>query len=343
MRHTLVITVAASLVALSGCGGGGGSSGPSGDPYPPALPNVGDYSVYTSSIHPILPAGSDTSRTLTRTYMAVNADGSLTRVDTASTLSELSTRGYAGTGALASAITGPVSCSYSPALFTGPPRTTLVGAAYQQFTADESCLVSGATTPNVQRWTMSGTLTAAEQIKTSLGTFNAVKYSQTQVSGTSAFDTTKVETCWVDTVTAQIVKCSATSQTVPKGQTTATSRDSTEFLLEAYSFHGQAPVGPVVRRFSGRWNVVFTGTTPGDCTNLVVDLAGQISGNCRIQTSPGVFGAPYSVSGSVNAAGAANLSAANGAAITGTFNSPGAGSGTWVNGGNSGAWTATHI
>lgn len=98
-----------------------------------------------------------------------------------------------------------------------------------------------------------------------------------------------------------------------------------------------------MRRFAGYWNVTFAGTTIGDCSNLLIDTNGQISGSCRFLTSEGSYGPPVAAAGSVDANGRATVTATTGASLSGTFTSPATANGTWSNGAAAGTWNATRL
>lgn len=349
MRRSFVqLLTAFAVLALAACGGGGGSNSPIAPPsnpnaYPTAMPAAGDYFVYSSSVTPTLPAGSPpTERTVTRNFLIVNADGSLTRADTVSTFNSLASRAYSADSALVSYTSGTLLCTFAPAYRSTPPRTSVVGDAYVA-TSTESCATQPAGSPTTVSLSDSGNAQAVETKTIPIGTFTAFKYTQTLIATSSTSATTTVETCWIDKTTGRTVECTSTYSTIPTGQATVTASGSTLFRLEAYSFNGQAPVGAAVRRFAGYWNVVFGGSSTGDCSNLIVDINGQVSGSCRFLTSVGVYAPSFTASGTVTAAGAANLTATTGATMSGTFTSPGAASGSWTNGSASGTWAATHI
>jgi hypothetical protein len=349
VRAERTICVLSSIVALGACGGGGSDSPPAPPPpsnpnaYPSALPNAGDWFVYTSTVTPTVPAGSAaTERTITRHFRIVNADTSLTRADTVSTFNSLASRAFNASGALVTYTSGTLLCNYAPAYRSGPPSASVVGETYST-SSSESCATQPNGSPTVRTLSVTGTNQPTESKTIPLGTFNTFKYSQTLVSTSTTSVTTTLETCWIDRNMGRTVECTSNYSTVPVGQTAPTAAGSTLFRLEGYSFRGQPPVGAAARRFAGYWNVTFTGTTIGDCANLLIDINGQISGTCRFLTSVGTYGPSFAVSGSVGANGAASLSATTGASMSGTFASPENASGTWTNTGASGNWTAVHI
>ena len=341
----LIISIAASL--LAGCGGGGSDAAPTApsnpNAYPSALPVAGDWFVYTSSVNPTLPVGTaPTERTITRHFRIVNPDGSLTRADTTSTFNSIASRAFNSARALVSYTSGTLLCNYAPAYPSGPPLASVVGDAFNS-TSTESCATQPNGTPSTSALSTTGTNQSVEAKNIPLGGFNTFKFAQTRTATSSTAVTTTVETCWIDRATGRTVECTSSYSTIPVGQTTPTSSGTTQFRLEAYSFNGQAAIGAAVRRFAGYWNVTFAGTGIGDCSNLLIDINGQISGSCRFLTSAGVYGSPFTVTGSVAANGATTLTATTGASMSGTFTSPGAANGAWSNGAASGTWTATHI
>ena len=218
----------------------------------------------------------------------------------------------------------------------------MVGDAYSAASA-ESCATQPNGTASVTNLSVTSGSQAAESKTIPVGTFSTFKYAQTLTASSTTSTTTTSETCWIDKATGRTVECTSSYNTVPAGQTTPSASGTTLFQLQAYSFRGQAAVGAAVRRFAGYWNVAFAGTSIGDCTNLLIDINGQISGSCRFLTSAGVYAPSFTVSGSVSATGAATVTATTGASLSGSFASPEAANGTWSNTGASGTWTATHI
>jgi hypothetical protein len=101
--------------------------------------------------------------------------------------------------------------------------------------------------------------------------------------------------------------------------------------------------GPAVRRFHGGWTLTFGGSTAGECLDLNVDTAGTVTGSCRVLLN-GQWSDPFiSVTGSISATGSATLTTSTGATMTGSFNTPFHGTGTWTNGSATGNWTAGHL
>lgn len=333
---------------LSACGGGGSSDVPVVTPsnpnaYPAISPASGDWFVYTSVVTPTLPAGSTASeRTITRYFRIVNDDSSLARADLYSSFNSLASRAFDGGGALVSYVSGTLVCDYAPAYRSIPPLTASVGDSYSAATT-ESCTTRPSGTSTTTALSVASSSQAIESKTIPLGTFSTFKYVQTLTATSGASITTTVETCWIDKVTGRAVECSSTYSTLTSGQATPTASGTTLFQLQGYSFKGQAPVGAAVRRFAGYWNVVFTGDSIGDCTNLLIDINGQISGSCRFLTSAGVYAPSFAVSGSVSFSGAATVTATTGASLSGVFFSPESAGGTWTNTGASGRWEATHI
>jgi hypothetical protein len=346
IAHRFFCLLTACLAAS--CGGGGSDttsvtqlSNPNA--YPSALPVAGDWFVYTSSVNTTLPVGTAaTERTTTRHFRIVNSDGSLTRADTTSTFNGLASRAFNTAGAIVSYTSGTLLCNYAPPYRSGPPLVSVVGDAFNA-SSSESCATQPNGIPSVVALATTGTSQSVEARTIPLGTFNTFKYTQTLTSTSATAVTTTVETCWIDKATGRTVECTSTYSTTPIGQAAPTSKGTTQFRLEGYSFNGQAAVGAAVRRFSGYWNVTFAGTTTGDCSNLLIDINGQISGSCRFLTSVGVYGSPFTVAGSVSASGSATVTATTGAILSGTFASPAIANGTWSNGAASGTWNAMHI
>lgn len=137
-----------------------------------------------------------------------------------------------------------------------------------------------------------------------------------------------------------------TTSAVGTGFTMPVRRNSATFVVVKFEdTAAAAEIGlatPELRKFSGYWSVVFAGATSGDCANLLIDPTGRISASCRLLISPGVY-TEFSVAGSVNAAGAAALTATTGATMSGVFPTPSSGSGNWTNGSAAGTWIASRI
>jgi hypothetical protein len=348
-RHLFLCFVTA--IATASCGGGGSSDTTSTTPapvvnanaYPSMLSNAGDWFVYTMTVTPTLPAGTaPTERTITRYFRIVNTDGSLTRADTTSSFNSLASRAFNTAGALVSYTSGTFLCNYAPAYRSGPGLNSLVGDNYNS-NATESCATQPNGAATTSALSTSGTNQPNETRSIPVGTFSTFKYSQTLITTSATATTTTLETCWIDKVTGRTVECTSSYSTTPTGQASATSSGTNHFRLEGYSFKGQTAVGTAVRRFAGYWNVNFTGTSTGDCANLLIDINGQISGSCRFLTSAGVYGTPFNVSGSVAGNGTATVTATTGASLSGTFTSPIDANGSWTNGAATGNWNATHI
>lgn len=104
----------------------------------------------------------------------------------------------------------------------------------------------------------------------------------------------------------------------------------------------RASVEPVARKFAGYWTVTFEGASAGSCANLLIEPSGRISGSCQLLQAASVSGA-FTVSGTVNSAGATSLTATTGARMTGTFSTVSGGSGSWANGAATGTWFATRM
>ena len=350
VRSAVFVAALATGMALSACGGGAGSAPaavaqPMQNPNaaPVASPYAGDYFVYDSLDTPSLPAGSaPTDRTLVRDFKIVNADGSLTRVETFSTFTSFSSIALASSGAVVTWASGNNLCTYSPALMSSAPRASMVGDAYTA-TSTLSCAIQPAGAPTTTSLSLQGTVVSVEQLTIPLGTFSTFKYSQTTIATGSSATTTWNETTWLDMQTGRTVQSSSTYSTVPNGQSNPSATGTTLFRLVAYSFHGQAPVGSAVRRFSGYWNVIFSGTGQGKCDNLLIDSNGGISGTCQSLTSVGLYSVPFSITGYVDQSGNASVTAATGAVLSGAFTSPTGASGSWTNGSASGTWTGVHV
>lgn len=341
--------IAMSVAAvLAGCGGGGSDTASNNaqttpEIYPAVNPAAGDWFVYASTSTPTLPAGQvPTQRTIVRYFPTVNADGSLTRIDTASSGIPRAQRVFDANRAIASLTSASSQCSFVNPYRSAPPLASKVADTYTA-NSTQFCTAVPSGTVSQLAIALTGSSVVIEDRIIPLGTFRTFKYTQTTVFTSAASTVTNVESCWTDMVSGQTVECATTSQTVPAGQSVVATSVSTSSRLEAYSFNHQAAVGSAVQRFAGSWNVLLAGAATGDCLNLSVAGNGQISGSCRLLVSPGVYGASFPVTGTVNAAGVVALTATNGATISGAFSSPVSAGGAWQSGAVAGTWTASHI
>ena len=343
-RFPLACLGAGALLCLAACGGGGNDVDPASRHYPAAAPAAGDYFVYQNTTTPTLPTTEKPSDTaVTHTYAVVNADGSMSRVDTASGANDTSsTRHYAADGSLTGIdYASGQTCSFTAGRFTAPTQST-AGDSYHS-TATESCTVGGNTTTT--QVAVSGQAAPLERIDLPVGTFTAFKYSQTTTYSSATEVTTARETCWTDMTTARNVLCTGTYATVPVGQTQPTRSGSTRFELKGYSFHGQTDNGGggALQRFAGKWNVALTGGSTGSCAGLAVGTDGKVAGRCELLAADGLASVPFNVSGTVDATGVASIqSNETGEALTGNFASPATAAGTWTQKNRAGHWTATH-
>jgi len=346
VKNKLIAMSAAAV--LAGCGGGGSDTASNNsqatpDVYPAVKPAAGDWFVYTSITTPTLPAGqAPTQRTIIRYFPTVNADGSLTRIDTASSVIPRAQRVFDANKAVVALTSASSQCSFVNPYRSAPPLASKVGDTYSA-NSTEFCTAVPSGTASQFTFALTGSSVAIEDRTIPLGTFRTFKYTQTTVSTSATSTVTNVESCWTDMVSGQTVECTTTSQTVPAGQSVVSASGSASFQLDAYSFNHQAAVGSAVQRFAGLWNVALGGTVTGDCLNLVVSDNGQISGSCRLLVSPGVYGTSFPVTGAVNAAGVVTMSATNGATISGTFSTPVSAGGAWQSGATAGTWTASHL
>jgi hypothetical protein len=343
----LCLTV--TCIAAS-CGGGGSDTtpttqAPTSNPnaYPTARPAAGDWYVYTSSESSTLPAVTGpTEHTVTRHYQTVNSDGSFTLADTESTSDKLFLNAVNSAGALESYTYDTQHCDYAPAYRFEPPLSSLVGDTFNSRSSVSCATQSNGTTSN-RSLSVTGTNQALEERNIALGAFNTFKFTSTVIDTLTTSVRTIVRTCWIDKATGAFVECTVTFSKTLAGQNTPSEINKTKLILVAYGHGGQVTAGAAVQRFSGYWNVTLSGSSVGDCAKFFVDINGQISGSCQFFTATGASGAPISISGSVAADGSATVTAATGASFSGSFTSPGAASGTWVNGGTLGTWSATHL
>jgi hypothetical protein len=296
----------------------------------------GDYFVYTRTTTPT--GSAATTRSVTRYITGVAADGAYTRTDTAdnSTVA-VETRTFSSGNALtvferaALGTSAKTTCSYSVPLLFGPP-TGFSGTNFTAPTATESC-TGGFVGTNEYNSTHSDV--GQESVTIPIGTFETTKFTSTTIIKAAAETSTTTSTTWVDNANARTVKSTSNTSTSPNGSATVTSTSSQVFELAARASNGEAPIGPVVRRFAGVWDLTLAGAASGSCV-LTVTATGSLSGPCTTTAGAGT------VSGSVNAAGAVTGTFTDGTLAVGTLASPLAGTGTWSGGGSTGTWSAKH-
>jgi hypothetical protein len=354
--------LACSLVSLlAACGGGGGDSGTAGttsgttpdttsgttsgatpvvaaeNKYPATRVTAGDWYVYTNTSQDSFSTASTNERSVTRYFPSVAADGSLQRVSLSSEGTQ-STRYQDATGAISAVDNGARNCEYTAGYRVSPLPGAAAGSTYSTGTVG-TCRSHGLV-PNVavENITITGKADGLEARTTPLGSFTTFKRSHTITTVTASGDTSITnETCWDDVSTGAIVECQSASSTTAKGATAPKYSSKVTLVLVAQGRSGQAPTGPAVRRFAGAWSVQFSGDDSGTCTDVRISVDGAISGTCA-------FGGtvPIGLTGQIADNGALTVNVNNGAQLTGTANSPMAGSGTWTLGNLRGSWTASH-
>lgn len=345
----------AALLASCGGGGSGGSGGtaeapppptgaPARDPnaYPAVAANAGDWYVYAQTINVAVPVGSPSSeRTHVRYEQTVGADGSFTRVDTFSADTALATQRINGAGARTEQVVGSSTCTFSPAYQGGPATTSKVGDSFSG-SSTETCVHAAPASTTTRQHAYSGQNVGLETRQVPLGSFPSFKVQQTLTTESASTRVASQQTCWIDTTLGRPAACETHGTATSLTSNTVVSEASNRLELVAYQHRGVTR-GAAVRRFHGGWRLVFGGTHSGDCANLAVDATGVLSGSCRVLLNDGAGETTVTLAGAISAGGAASLNASSGATLTGSFDTPFQGSGTWTNGSASGTWTATHL
>ncbi|MBX3626608.1 MAG: hypothetical protein KF892_16425 [Rhizobacter sp.] len=319
--RALAIVPALGLIS---CGGGGG-----GDDAPPPALMAGDYYVYDYSF---TPAGSSTSsyRNIT-TISSVAPDGTNLRVGTSS-LAIASYTAYLNSAQVGymTSVNGSINCQFSPPAQVAPPSPRSVGQSWS---------VTSTTSPSgcngVIQTTQSGQVVAREAITVPAGTFETYRVTR-QASNTLSATTSnqQTSTCWYAVDRGYVVRCDFNTTTTTSGSiTTSTSTQ----VLSAIGGPVRASQGSTVSRFQGAWRVGFNGGVSGNCPSLLISSSGNVSGTCNV-----TGGASFTVAGTVTPSGSVSLSLSTGGSLTGSLSTPYAGSGTWVDSGTSGSWTASH-
>ena len=351
MKITACINLTAlSILTLQGCGGGGGSTtAPAAvvaatvTVFPSIVPSVGDYFVYSTSINPTLPTGAAPSQyETTRLFTVANPDGSFSRTDTTSRRVLSNALVFSSSAALVSTVSGSQTCNFTPPFRNGPPLSAALGTSYST-TSSQSCVVQSQTPAATTSIKFDGSVQTAEPLTIALGTFATVKDTHIIVSSSATASTTTTATCWTDTVTGRTVQCTSAEVTTPVGQTVPSASDTRSFVLEAYSFRGNTPVGPAVKRFNGYWNLV-SASGQGRCNNLFVDSNGGINATCQTLDQNSNVTSTFTVTGTVDVSGTATFTGSNGLSGNGSFSSPVSATGTISNAaGTTVTWAATHI
>lgn len=327
--------LAALLVA---CGGGGDDAGaaPVAAPLPITRTEavVGDYFVYAMTFTTSVPAGvAPRAYNLTTAYRSIALDGTNQRVSTRSDVAAVQQSTYNVNAALVSSdyfLGGAVICTFSPPAQASPPYPRAVGQAWSG-TSVHNC--AGPQTTMVQ----SGQIVARENLVTPAGTFDAYRTIRTALNTDTTSVTSQDLTYWYSVDRGFLLRCDHTNTTTPAGSTTPNNVISVTQILTGVGGPARPAQGNVLTRFQGLWRVQYTGGASGNCAQLFVSSSGTVSGNC---TPAG--GSAFAVTGTVNAGGEVSIVLPTGGVLTGTLTAPYAGTGTWVDGGLSGAWTAVH-
>lgn len=304
---------------------------------PKVVPTQGDYYTFAFTHSPT--GGSSSNFSYIRNYATVNGDGSAVRIETfsngvpAKTLNMDAMFGITSHSYMSGSVL--TTCTATPSNIVVPLPATTSTTWNTNFA--QTC--TGGS-PSTSTFNNTGAVTAIETVVTPAGTFTAGKFvfTQTEVR-TGAYTQVINYTCWIDTVMGRTVKCNNTYVYTPVSGTGSSGSET--FSLTGYSAAGYSSA-PTVARFAGAWSGSYTGysgtSNTGTCSNLVVNTSGAITGSCTDN-----FAGVFTVTGTVNAAGAASLVASTGVTFSGTLFSTTNGSGTWVgipNGG--GTWAATH-
>jgi hypothetical protein len=337
VRRSLALGTGAALLALTACGGGSSSGGNSvANVYPNVNPTVGDYYAYqdTVTVGTGFTAPNPSVYTFVRYYTGSSPIGRTdydSRSDGTSANFLKSIRAYDTNQKETTYTFGSTTCAFNPAFGLTPPLGATPNSTFSA-TSVRTCTGGTASTDN---YTLTGTAVGLEDLTIVAGTFKAFKYTATRTIKNASNESTSTGTFWTDGVTGRALK-SVLNVKVNTTGSTALIADTT-FTTELISHNAQSlgSSAATVKRFSGGWTVPYTGAVTGSCA-MTIAAAGTITGSCT-----GTGNSP-SVSGTVSSAGALSVQLSDGTQITGTLSSPGAGSGTWVNGTASGNWTASH-
>jgi hypothetical protein len=331
--------------AITGCGGGGADAPGTGTPtvanaYPNVSPTVGDYWVYSETSTVV--SGGNTAGTISyvRNFTASNP---INRTDTFSNSdglnnNNLSTKRVFDTaGKEINYKTGTSTCTYQPSFAAAPAFDTLAGVAFSA-NATLTCIDSVSNATTVQNVTSTGNTVGLEDVNVTAGTFKAFKYNVTRVTTTATNEGTANQTIWIDSVTGRTVKytINTKSKTLPAG----TLASEVNYVGEAVSYNaqGKGSVNINAKRFAGGWSGSYAGSLNGTCVfTVTAATSSNVTGRCTSSTNVNT-----TLTGSVNDAGAINITVSDGTALSGSLTSPIAGNGTWANGTATGTWTVTH-
>lgn len=118
--------------------------------------------------------------------------------------------------------------------------------------------------------------------------FQTAKYTATRTETNSAGTWTFADTCWHDMAQDRTVQCDTMASYVPAGSSTVTQTyEQSQTLAWVREVRTASPVlatdGPfTVAQFAGRWSFKLVGSGGSvTCTNMVISLTGNATGNCE--------------------------------------------------------------
>lgn len=335
------LAVAALLTACGGGGGGGEQGGPTSPPaqasYRSAKQTVKDFeSNYVAWRYSVAgqPDASGVSwGSVVTTH--IDADGGYARAEVDQDGENRTYTQYTVDGARKS-VGEPCGYVFTPA-FSEIPATLTLGQSWETSTirtctndADEHTAV-----------TAKGSVVAVEPLTVRAGTFTAVKTVTAVTYKFPRSTTVSNQTCWRDTVTGVELKCDIVGTTTPVDPAKPVRTRSFNSELAGYA---QAATGRQklnVERFTGVWQVWFTGTAEGICSVRIASN-GVVNGRCNNN-----YNIVFDIAGTVDAQGVASFSLVgngiSGPGFTGSFESPLKIAGTWAAGDDKGTWYMLHM
>jgi len=123
--------------------------------------------------------------------------------------------------------------------------------------------------------------------------FQTARYTATRLETSSAGTWTYLDTCWHDIAQDRTVQCDTTASFTPAGGAAVTQvYEQSQTLAFVREVRTASPVrladGPTTAAmYAGRWDFKLVGTGGTvTCTNMVISLTGNVSGNCtRVVTT----------------------------------------------------------
>ena len=119
-------------------------------------------------------------------------------------------------------------------------------------------------------------------------TFQTAKYTATRTATTSAGSWSYQDTCWHDMAQDRTVQCDTIASYTPAGGSAVTQvYEQSQTLAWVREVRTPSPViasdGPfTVAQYAGRWNFKLVGSGGSvTCTNMVISLTGNVTGNCE--------------------------------------------------------------